>query len=402
MRNYQVFSLAAPFLVTLGALMVLPGCGNSGYESDKDFLDSLPIEGTANEDVIGTLPPIDVPMGQIAKIRVETTELDMGIIANDEQTHRKFMVYNDGGMPLKLTRVDTTCACTQGQISPESSLIQGGEAGWIDVVLDPRRIPGFHSEKVLTITSTDPETPNVEVTVTAQVDPEYDIGSDEIDLGDIPKGEAFEKRIRFRQLIDRPVNVTDLQPLVPGIVESGDSGFTTAVEEIPEAEWQTPGHREYDLIFMFEPSMPAGPFVRYARLFTDIERTNRHRLTFTGTVIAPYTAFPAYPDRAEFMKPAGKKAYETHFVFTAGTPITVANIVPRIEALKAEAVPGQKPNEVVVNVTFEGEPETGVVFDETLDIELIVDGKSYTEKVGAYINPNPGMGGHGPGDGHNH
>ena len=226
------------------------GCGNSEYESADDFLNSIDTEADNGVPLEASMPPVgtESEQGELAKIRVETDELDMGLIAYNELAHKKLMVYNDGGMPLKITRVDTTCACTKGEVKPENSVIQPGQSSWIDVVVDPRRIPGFHSRKVLTITSTDPSQMTVEVGVSAAVDPEFDIGSDEIDLGDVEKGVPFEKRIRFRQLIEDTVNVVGLEAFVPGLLRLADPGFTTEVVPVPESEWKVEGRHEFDLV----------------------------------------------------------------------------------------------------------------------------------------------------------
>ncbi|MCF6284268.1 MAG: DUF1573 domain-containing protein [Candidatus Hydrogenedentes bacterium] len=387
MRTFSATALILPFALLSSAVLLLAGCAEPKYESTDDFLENLSIEKKAGDIDIGTMPSIDGPMGDVAKIRVETETFDVGVIAHDALAHKRLKIYNDGGLPLKITKIDTTCACTQGTVTPDNSLIQGGKEAWIDVVIDPRRIPGFHSEKVLSIVSTDPARPVVEVKVIAQVDPEYDFGPDEIELGDIPKGKVYEKRLRFRQLIERTVNVTELKILLPAGYNSGDSAVTSSVEDVPEGEWKTPGRQEFELVFTFAANMPAGPFTRYATLITNIKRANRHRITFTGTVIAPYAVTPIYPEYAALEPAKDGSGYHARFTFSAAMPIEIKGISTGSDQLVATASPGTSPNEVFVDVTYSGTPPKILMFDEVLVVEVQVNGETFTEDIGVFLKP---------------
>src|SRR5690606_23426682 len=110
-----------------------------------EFLTSVQQSGKTGVEADGTMPPMGESMDQIAQIRLETKDLDLGLVANDKIHHAKLKVFNDGKMPLKITKIDTTCACTMGSIPPERALIPGGGESWIDVTLDPNRVPGFYS-----------------------------------------------------------------------------------------------------------------------------------------------------------------------------------------------------------------------------------------------------------------
>jgi hypothetical protein len=380
------------------ALAVLPGLagcgdGSSKNQSTDEFLESLDLDGKPGEILESSLPPIGESMDNAGKIRLETEEFDMGVIRNDELAHAKIKVYNDGGLPLKITDISTTCACTMGTVTPENAVVPGGAESWIDVVVDPRRITGFHSKKKLTIVSTDPKNRFVHVDVVANVDPEYDIGPDEIDLGQLPKGENFEKRIRFRQAGAETVNIEELTPLLPGVLKSGDPGFTVAIEDVPDTDWQESGRHEYDLVFNFTPTMPAGPFTRYAKLTTDIKRIKNHRLTFTGTIAAPYAALPLYPERAELQRGGGEGPYTARITITAAEAMTVGAITPEDDTLQAVFTSGGLPNIAHIDVSYAGEaPAVGRFFDKYLDAELTIGGKTYTERIGVYINPAPGAG----------
>ncbi len=401
MQKHKVLKVVTGWMlmVCLGGLMT--GCGDSEFESTDEFLSELSLEKQPGEKDLATMPPQGESMDKVAKIRLETQKMELGVIANDDFTRRQLKVYNDGEMPLKITKIDTTCACTQGSITPENALIQGGQESWIDVVIDPRRIPGFHSHKVLTITSSDPEQMFTEVDVFADVDPEYEVGPEEIELGDIQKGEAFEHRIRFRQLIDEKVDIKQLEVLRLGLPDNVDLGLEAEIVDVPESEWKAAGKQEFDLVFSFGPNLPVGPFARYARLVADTKRGFPLRLSFSGTVIAPYAVDPAFPPGGQLKRVEGGATSEVVFSFSAATPLVVKETTPSSERLGVVVTPGPSENEVKVVVTYDGKLQRGIPFSGNVAVMLEVNGKTYTEDLVVYL-PGAAAAAAVNHDGHNH
>lgn len=367
--------LAAILILSAG---LLQGCGGGDVESNEDFVKEM---RNRSGEADGTLPPIGEPMGNVAQIRLETHEMDLHI-ANDQPHFDKLKVYNDGKMPLKITKIDTSCACTQGSISPERATIQPGQSTWIDVMVDPTRIPGFKTRKVLTITSTDPERSFIEVGVTSHVDPEYELDTDdEIDVGDMMKGNTVERTIRFRQIQEAPVHVTNVEPLTVGIRNAKIPGVTAELTEIPEAQWKTPGKREYDIKLTIGPDLPAGKFERNVMLTTDVARFHVQRILVLGTVVAPYQVTPLYPERAVLVPDATGANLSTAFLIIGNSPVTIANVAPEDPALVTEVVPGDSADQAKLTVRLPGAAPAGTL-DETIRFQVNVDGHAYDEFVG--------------------
>lgn len=390
----------------VAAALFLGGCGGEQHQSEEEFLRSLQASDDG-ESAEGSLPPAGESMEKAPRIRVETTEMDVGMIANDKLHRTKLKVSNDGQMPLKLVRVDTTCACTQGFIRPDGNELKAGGETWIDVVLDPYRIPGFHSRQVLTIISNAPNQPAVQVDVTAGVDPEYALEAEEIDLGEIEKGAVVEKRLRFRQLQEEPVTLQKVEPLTRGRANPKIPGVSGEIVEIPEEEWDAPGKREYDIVLTIGPQLPAGPFERSIYLFVDLERFQHHRIQIQGTVMAPYDVSPQYPARAMLKTGKDFDGIHARFTFEGNGPVALTNIEPGHPALAAEAVPGASPNEAHLMVTLEGEPPAEAL-DEPIHLRVETGGQSYDEFVGvrypgaAQRDASGGASSAGGHDGHNH
>lgn len=383
----------AALRVVLAAVLLSPlaGCGGSEYESNEDFVKSLPTTGETD----GTMPPVGESMDNVAKIRLETTDLDLGLVKNDAIHHHKLKVYNDGKMPLKITKIDTTCACTMGHVTPENAEVPPGGASWIDVTLDPSRVYGFDSDKVLTITSTDPKQSQVEVHVRSKVEPEFFIETEKIDFSDVPKGEVVERRIRYRQLQEEPAVVSEVQVLTIGADVAQIPGIEARVEEIPEAQWQSPGKREYDIVIATRPELSAGPFQRGMLMLTDHKRDvlKRFRLDAIGTVIAPYAVTPIYPVRTVLERESGEN-FVARATFTSTAPLALAIGDISNPIVTATVVAGASPNEVHVDMRVPATSIPNKLFDETVSVQVTAEGKTFTEIVGVRNAGNAEASGH--------
>ena len=379
-------SLAAvAFAAVLAAVIgTLPGCGDDKYVPPDEFLKQVHEEGQVGAVPDASVAPVGAPLDQVPKIRVETNEWDVGTIANDALHHAKLKIYNDGKMPLKITKIDTTCACTQGSIPPERDVIQPGQSTWIDVVVDPRRIPKFETRKVLTIISSDPHQSAVQVGVTSHVDPEYSIDTDDIDAGDIKKGDVVKKTIRFRQIQDQPVTVKGVTVATQGPRMAKVPGVAVEAVPVPEAQWKTPGKREYDINFTIGPDLPAGPFMRYVLLSTDIPRFSGQSLKVHGTVLAPYKVNPLYPVRAMLTPHGTSKKLRAVVHFHADTPIALTHARSKDDALVLEVAPGKTANDadLIASLPAGAMPKT---LDDTIRVEVDVDGHAYDEIVGVKL-----------------
>ncbi|MBX3176819.1 MAG: DUF1573 domain-containing protein [Candidatus Hydrogenedentes bacterium] len=383
-----------PLLALLGVAMLGPGCGSGGYQSDEDFVNSIR-QSSVTGEVDGTMPPVDQNMEDaVAKIRVETNELDVGVVPNDRLYRTQFKIYNDGKMPLKITRIDTTCACTQGLIPPEGGVVPPGGEGHIDIVIDPFRIPGFFSRKVLTITSTDPRNMMTEVGVTARVEPEYELDMDEINLGEIQKGATETRTIRFRQLQDNPITLSQLEPLTQGAANPKIPGIAGEIAPVPETDWQSPDKAEYDLVFTVGPDLPAGPFKRYVLLHTNVPRFQRHHFIFEGSVKAPYRVMPVYPERAMFKPEGPGGALRAQVTFFGEAAITLDNIRTDNPHVHAEPKPGSLSTEAILDITLKDlKPGEGI--DDTIRVRVTLGDRAYEEIVGVrFGNPDDTSHGH--------
>lgn len=395
-KRSALFCLSSGLMAALSCVL-FNGCGKSEPESNADFIKSLHEQGGPVGETDGTMPPIGESMDQVAKIRFETTDLHLGLIRHDEIHHHKLKVYNDGKMPLKITKIDTTCACTMGYITPENATVMPGRESWIDVTLDPNRVPGFSSHKVLTVTSTDPAHPQVEIDVYSEIEPEYFLEFEELELGEFPKGDTVERHVRFRQIQDIPANVTGVEVLTLGPTAPKIPGVTARVDAVPEAEWVAPGKREFDIVITIGPEISTGAFERNVVLLTDVKRLPKHRIHVTGTSMAPYTPAPVYPERIT-LGPDATGDQSARATFTSTGPLALAIEETSNPVLSAVVTPGPTPNEMYVDVRVPAAAIPHKLFDETVKVQVTAEGKTFTEIVGVRNAGNADA----SGEGHDH
>lgn len=241
-------------------------------------------------DPSAALPPITADMSQAPAIEVQP-HLDLGLVPNDKPSLHTLRVANKGKSPLTINDIATSCACTTGRIDPAKKTIPAGAEANIDIILDPFRIPGFHSKKTLTIYSNDPKRGTAEVIVEANVQPEFEVVPPEVDFGTLQKGETPEVTMRVRQLQDLPLEVKDVVVGTLGFPRANEhNDLTASVVKCPEDQWKTPGKAEYDVKVQIRPEAHPGDKERGLYLQTTLQRLSFFHIPVKANVVAPYSS----------------------------------------------------------------------------------------------------------------
>lgn len=106
--------------------------------------------------------------GGTPRVEVVPASYDFGQVGSEPVT-TVFAVRNEGGGPLQIESVTTSCGCTTAQLSADS--IAPGQAADLTVTFDPQAHPGSVGKFVrfVYLRTNDPQAAEVEVQITADV-----------------------------------------------------------------------------------------------------------------------------------------------------------------------------------------------------------------------------------------
>ncbi len=364
--------------VAIGLVVVYSIVGgsdpNSAAESEEAFIASVLEEAAKNPSgsAAQALLPPDDPGEEFAipAIEVETTEYDIGLIENDSMARGEVWVYNRGKVPLEISRIATSCGCTQGQMA--NDVIEPGGRSIMRVTVNPLRIHnGFKSDKTLTLYSNDPVKATVEVSVTASVDPEFTIEPPHLDFGVVPKGKGAKKTIVIRQA------KTDEFEIVSSRIVAFDNVFDYRIEERPAEEWASPDHREYLVTAEVLDTARMGGHMTQLEVTTNLKRVQKYSIALKARVEGAYQLDPMLVTLRS-VEPG--QTLETVLTITGVVPVKVTAIDGNNEALKVTQRDGDEPNTIVFDLTI-GEAPGEPLLKDIWKITIEAEGVEYTEEV---------------------
>ncbi len=108
------------------------------------------------------------PLSPEPMVWVDEDSHDFGTIPGTATVDHIFTVKNNGGEPLNITRVQTSCGCTAAVL--DHQFLQAGETTRLKVTFDPRGRRGKQARKVY-IHSNDPKMPKKVLNIMSTIAP---------------------------------------------------------------------------------------------------------------------------------------------------------------------------------------------------------------------------------------
>ncbi len=277
-------------------------------------------------------------------------------------------VRNVGDAPLVLERIRSTCGCTVAALEV-SELAPGAETR-VKVEVVPQQVGGFSINKQISVHTNDPSQPVVPVNIRGEIFPVYEYEPRFFDLGVFEKGEEREASILFRGNGD-PVRIDRITTW------PGAEGFEVQEQELPEAEWRTPGIPEYRITFRATPLAPSGKLTNVLLVHTSAATNSTLRIP----VEADIRSFYSLSRRVAFVGPVTSGAtMENVLDVTAERPIELT----QVQSSLPELIPQVRYSEDrrIATIDFVVAPDAAHGFRVgTLDLAISADGVVRREQV---------------------
>ncbi len=211
-RSYRtVAALLTPLLV--GAI------GFSAYaKPPKPVANPSPVR----QDAVPKAAPVvkTVALGATPKIVCDKPTHNFGEIWMGPKLKHTYVIHNKGSESLVITKVKPSCGCTKSGSHPAA--IAPGESGEFSFIVDSKKLRG-RFQKSVTISSNDPETPNLRLTLAGIVKRFVDVLPGNATFGKISLTEPQERVLKITNNTDNPLELS--------LTKDKDGPFTFNLEE---------------------------------------------------------------------------------------------------------------------------------------------------------------------------
>ena len=209
-----------------------------------------------------------------AKIRVKESVFSCGEINNLRKFKHSFIIENNVSSPLEISRVDSSCACTNVVLSKK--IIPENEKINLEVTVDPRRKIGPLDEQIL-LTSNDTEKQYTQLKIIGKVIETISVRPTAFYLGKSPYDTVVKKSVKIEPLEDgvEVVNVTCASQSVK-------------VEMVLQED-----RTSYEINIIAIPPFPLGEF--HSTVFVETNSTSvpEFEIPIHGTFVSDLTISPS-------------------------------------------------------------------------------------------------------------
>ncbi len=217
-----------------------------------------------------------LPVGWAEKLFDRKT-YDFGRVPAGAQAEFEFSITNIYPLEVEISRIRETCECTEPILA--KSVLAPGEQTTLTARLQTHRFQG-RKGATLTITFVRPEFAEVQLHVTAYIDPAVSLSPAELDFGVVQPGQQAQKEAELRCRGRPDWRIEAVQPPPKGIAAK--------ISEIERNDQVV----RYRLQVQWTPTGPLGPFKEVLTLKTNDPGTSEIFLLLTGQAAAEVEAHP--------------------------------------------------------------------------------------------------------------
>ncbi len=266
---------------------------------------------------------------------------DVGTVAKGDKVTQDFEIRNDGRAPLAITDVKAACGCT---VASYDRSIAPGQTGKVHVSVDTVTFTGPIAKGV-TVYTNDPDTPQIELTVRAKVEPYIAV----------KPGYARYVTVRGEQKEGNIVQTLYAPDGLPMDIVKVDSPFpylTVSFREAQEGE-RLPDVkvRQWRVEMLMSNDAPVGPIAGYVTVHTTHPKQKLVEIPVSGFVRPVLAVTPPKADfgQVEVKEPLRRALDVRNF---ATEPIKVTGADPLGQGMEAKVEPLEEGREYAVRLTL--------------------------------------------------
>jgi hypothetical protein len=244
-----------------------------------------------------------------ARLVVDAPAHDFGTVEQGELVQHRFALSNDGAEELRIDAIDAPCGCTAA-VASTLTLPPGGTAD-LNVTFDTTRFVG-RKKKTVSISTSDPEAPVVDVMLSGKVTPPIVVDPPVLYLGRIRPGTEAIGGVRILSTSGTPVRVLDAQADNPVL--------DVAIESLSSA-----GRAGQQVVVRLAPEARRGRFSDTLRVSTSHPAASRLEVPIFGSVEGDLIVSPAHVTFKA--PPVGRlAARDVHIENTGSRPIRISGV----------------------------------------------------------------------------
>jgi hypothetical protein len=259
-------------------------------------------------------------------LRISEREVDFGKVEQYQTVKHQITLGNEGDMPLRILKVESSCGCTVAV--PSDSIVPPGRAVTLNIAFSSKDSSG-PQEKRIVLRTNDPAEPTVTILVRSDIHVLVRLEEELVHFDPVKIGTTAHKRVRIAADKDSGLEIAKIEG-GKKIIETTMTHEDTADEAVI---W---------LDIKIRPDAPAGIFRETLSLMTTKPKPTRTKLTVAGTIFS-YFAVPGEgrlrltpirvgetTDVSILITCDGSKPYKLLSVDT-GVPYLKGEILPRNE-----------------------------------------------------------------------
>ncbi|HUI07629.1 MAG TPA: DUF1573 domain-containing protein [Verrucomicrobiae bacterium] len=215
----------------------------------------------------------NAPAGGTPKIQFDNTVYDFGTTSQVDSVTGTFTFHNAGDGELKIQRAVPSCGCTVASVKPD--VLKPGEKGQLVFTV---RLGGArgHLEKHINVPSNDRQSPNVSLTIKANVVQVVEVSPTQIVVGDLRPGATTNLVVHVRRTDGKKLSITNTETSNKSVrarVEPGDNDQSATVIIEVTGEGVARRFAEQVKLFLDGASQPMSTISVLGRVLGDISVT---------------------------------------------------------------------------------------------------------------------------------